>query len=181
MPRIPLVARAEDLPVAHRDVWGRIAQSRGRVVGPFAALLHSPVLAGRTADLGTYVRFESTLPGAVRELVILSVARVFDCAFEWAYHVPEARKAGVSAATIQAVRGRRPPGDRDEALVVDYVSQLLVTHRAEDGTVAALRARLGLEGVVELTATIGYYAMLACTLNAFDVRPESSEEALDVP
>jgi hypothetical protein len=37
------------------------------------------------------------------------------------------------------------------------------------------------QGVVELTATIGYYAMLACTLNAFDVRPDPGEEALDVP
>ncbi|HEV8584288.1 MAG TPA: carboxymuconolactone decarboxylase family protein [Methylomirabilota bacterium] len=181
MPRIPLVARAEDLPAAHRDVWSRIAQSRGRVVGPFAALLHSPVLADRTASLGAFVRFESTLPGDVREIVILSVARVFDCRFEWAYHVPEAKKAGVPAATIAAIRARTPPADADEAAIVAYVSELLVTHRASDATVRALRERLGLEGVVELTATVGYYAMLACTLNAFDVRPDSNEEDLDVP
>jgi 4-carboxymuconolactone decarboxylase len=61
------------------------------------------------------------------------------------------------------------------------VRQLLVSHRTDDATIAALRARLGLQGVVELTATIGYYAMLACTLNAFDVRPDSGEEDLDVP
>jgi 4-carboxymuconolactone decarboxylase len=61
------------------------------------------------------------------------------------------------------------------------VSQLLVDHRTDDATVAALRAGLGVQGVVDLTATIGYYAMLACTLNAFDVRPDVSEEELDVP
>jgi 4-carboxymuconolactone decarboxylase len=183
MSRLPLVSRVEDLPVAHRDVWTRIAQSRGSVVGPFAALLHSPVLAGRTADLGAYIRFESTLAPPDREIVILAVARLFDCAFEWAYHVPEARKAGVSAGTIAAIRERRPPGelDKDAALIVDYVRQLLADHRAEDATVAALRARLGVQGVVDLTATIGYYAMLACTLNAFEVRPEAGQEALDVP
>jgi 4-carboxymuconolactone decarboxylase len=47
--------------------------------------------------------------------------------------------------------------------------------------VAVLRARLGVPGVVELTATIGYYAMLACTLNAFDVQPDAGQEDLDVP
>lgn len=183
MPRIPLIARADEVPVAHRDVWTRIAKSRGNVVGPFAALLHSPVLADRTAELGAYIRFDSTLSPVDRELVILSVARVFDCRFEWAYHVREARKAGVRTEAIAAIRERRAPAglSEDEAAIVGYVSQLLVSHRTDDATIAALRARLGLQGVVELTATIGYYAMLACTLNAFDVRPDPGEEELDVP
>jgi 4-carboxymuconolactone decarboxylase len=183
MARIPLIARADEMAVAHRDVWMRIAKSRGSVVGPFAALLHSPVLADRTAELGAYIRFDSALSATDRELVILSVARVFDCHFEWAYHVREARKAGLSAQAIAAIRERRAPAGltTEEAEIVRYVSQLLVTHRPDDQTVAALRARLGVQGLVELTATIGYYAMLACTLNAFDVRPEAGEEELDVP
>jgi 4-carboxymuconolactone decarboxylase len=183
MPRIPLIARAEELPVAHREVWARIAKSRGSVVGPFAALLHSPVLADRTAELGAYIRFDSALSAVDRELAILAVARVFDCHFEWAYHVREARKAGVRAEAIAAIRERRAAGEltEGEAAIVRYVSQLLVDHRTDDATVAALRAGLGVQGVVDLTATIGYYAMLACTLNAFDVRPDASEEELDVP
>jgi len=183
MARIPLIARSDQMAPAHRDVWMRIAKSRGSVVGPFAALLHSPVLADRTAELGAYIRFDSGLSATDRELVILSVARVFDCHFEWAYHVREARKAGLSAQTIAAIRERRAPVGltTEEAEIVRYVSQLLVTHRADEETVAALRARLGVQGMVELTATVGYYAMLACTLNAFDVRPEAGEEELDVP
>jgi 4-carboxymuconolactone decarboxylase len=183
MARIPLIARAEEMAPAHREVWRRIAKSRGSVVGPFAALLHSPVLADRTAELGAYIRFDSALSAADRELVILSVARAFDCQFEWAYHVRESRKAGVSAQAIAAIRERRAPAGLtpEEAEIVGYASELLVTHRADPQTVAALRARLGVQGVVELTATIGYYAMLACTLNAFDVRPEAGEEELHVP
>src|SRR5207247_9388916 len=69
----------------------------------------------------------------------------------------------------------------DEALLVRYATDLLAARRVDDATFAAVRKRLGLEGVVELTATVGYYAMLACTLNAFDVRPDSGEEDLDVP
>ena len=182
MPRIPLITRADQLPLAHREVWTRIAKSRGSVVGPFAALLHSPVLADRTAELGAYIRFDSALSPGDRELVILTVARIFDCRFEWAYHVREARKAGVSAEAIAAIRELRAPAGlaEDQAAVVDYVRQLLVDHRTDEATVAALRARLGVQGVVDLTATAGYYAMLACTLNAFDVRPEPGEEDLDV-
>jgi len=29
--------------------------------------------------------------------------------------------------------------------------------------------RLGVQGMVELTATIGYYSMISCTLNAFEI------------
>jgi 4-carboxymuconolactone decarboxylase len=183
MPRIPLITRPDELPVAHREVWTRIAKRRGNVVGPFAALLHSPVLADRTAELGAYIRFDSMLSAVDRELVILTVARVLDCRFEWAYHVREARKAGVRTEAIAAIRERRAPAGltEEEASVVGYVRQLLVDHTADEGTLAALRARLGVQGVVELTATAGYYAMLACTLNAFDVRPGPGEEELDVP
>ena len=182
MARIPLIARADEMAPAHREVWLRIAKSRGSVVGPFAALLHSPVLADRTAELGAYIRFDSELSAMDRELVILSVARVLDCHFEWAYHVREARKAGVSAQTIAAIRERRAPAGLtdDEAEIVRYVEQLLVAHRTDDRTVAALRERFGVQGLVELTATIGYYAMLACTLNAFEIQPEAGEEQLDV-
>ena len=81
MPRIPLVTQAEEMPVAHREVWGRIAKSRGRVVGPFAALLHSPVLADRTAELGAYIRFDSALSAVDRELVIRFMTRDYRVVF----------------------------------------------------------------------------------------------------
>jgi 4-carboxymuconolactone decarboxylase len=122
MARIPLIDRKESLAPEHRAVYDAIAQSRGYVRGPFAALLHSPEIAGRTAHLGSYIRFESQLERKVLELAALVTAR-----------------------------------------------ELLHSHRLSEATFQALYTRLGEAGLVELTATIGYYAMLACTLNAFDV------------
>jgi hypothetical protein len=61
--RVPLVAKERATP-AQLAVWDRIAQSRGRVAGPFAALLHSPELARRIAETGHYVRFEGPLSQA---------------------------------------------------------------------------------------------------------------------
>ena len=42
----------------------------------------------------------------------------------------------------------------------------------------ALRARFGTQALVELTATAGYYAMIACALNAFAVEPEPGSDVL---
>ena len=61
MARIAIIEKKEDLPPEHQSIYDAIAQSRGVVGGPFLALLHSPELAGRTAHLGSYVRFQSSL------------------------------------------------------------------------------------------------------------------------
>ena len=180
MARVPMIEGKADVADAHHHVVDAITRSRGRISGPFAVLLHSPELAGRVAHLGAYVRFESALSPVQRELAILATARAMDCAYEWAYHAPEARKAGVTAETVAAIRERRGPSalDTEAAEIVEYARQVLTAHRVDESTFEALRARLGVQGIVELTATVGYYAMLACTLNAFEVTPESGTESL---
>ena len=182
MARIPVIASKKDVPAGHEDVWDQIASSRGKVVGPFSVLLHRPELARRTAELGAYIRFESTLTPVDRELAIIALAREMDCQFEWAYHVIEARKAGVREDAITAVRQAQVDAlTPEEALIVRYVTALFRHHRVDQATFDGVRARLGVEGLVELTATAGYYGMLACTLNAFDVTPEAGAEVLNVP
>jgi 4-carboxymuconolactone decarboxylase len=173
--RVPLVDKERATP-AQLAVWDRIAQSRGRVAGPFAVLLHSPELARRIAETGHYVRFEGPLTQAERELAIITVARVFDAQYEWAAHAVLARKAGVRDEVIAAIRERRAPAGLTpaEAQVFAYANGLLREHRVSDEAFAALQKRFGLEGLVDLTATIGYYAMIACALNAFGIEPTFS-------
>lgn len=180
MARVPTIEKRTDVPAGGEAAWDRIAESRKSVVGPFTVLLHSPELAARTAHLGAYVRFESALDPPVRELVILAVARQMDCRFEWAAHVPLARQAGVREDAIAAIRDRRIPAGltAGEAPIVLYVTQLLGAHRVDEATFAAVRERLGVPGTVELTATAGYYAMIACALNAFDLTPDAAAEPL---
>jgi len=175
MSRIPTVDKKEDLPPEHRAVYDAIAQSRGRVGGPFLALLHSPPLAERTARLGSYIRFESQLEPRIIELAALVAARELECKHEWAAHIQHGQKAGISMATIRAIHQCRAPEglSPDDARIVKYVQELLRSRRVSESTFKALIDRLGVRGLVELTATIGYYAMLACTLNAFDVASTS--------
>ena len=151
MARIPLIEQRNQVEPGGEAAFDLIAESRGKVAGPFAALLHSPELASRTAHLGAYIRFESGLSGEIRELAILTPA----------FRAP----AGLTD---------------DEAQIVGYVSQLLASHRVDEETYRALEARFGVRALVELTATAGYYGMIACTLNAFDVTPGPADERLPV-
>ncbi len=173
MTRITQITERSQVDEENQHIFDSIATSRGRVSGPFSVLLNSPEVAGRAAHLGSYIRFESTLSPAERELAIITTAREFDCAFEWAAHATLAREAGVRDVAIETVanNGQLSDLDDDEALIVSYGREILKSHRVSDNTFAAAKAKFGEQGVTELTATIGYYSMLACALNAFEVRP----------
>lgn len=172
-PRVPTITDRDELPEDKRHHYDHIMDTRGYVGGPFGPLLNSPEVGGRIARLGTYVRYENTLPGDVRELAIITTARAFDCAFEWAAHEPIAREEGVKDETVEAVARRAPLSEipPDGRLVVRYARELLTDHRIADETFDAAKDRFGVEGVTDLTATVGFYSMIACVLNAFEVRP----------
>ena len=178
--RVQYITSREGVPKEHRHHYHAIAESRGGVRGPFSVLLNSPELAGRIGHLGAYVRFEGELPDADRELAILTTARAFDCAYEWAVHEPIAKDAGVPDRTIDIVADSGAVDDLDdgERVVVEYGRELFENHSVSDDTFDAAFDRFSESGVTELTGTMGYYAMLACALNAFAVSPEPDQPEL---
>lgn len=173
-PRVTPITEREAVPEGGEPHFDAIAESRGSVRGPFSVLMHSPELAGRVAHLGTYVRFESGVDGRLRELAVLATAYEWDCAYEWAAHEPIAREAGVGTAAIEVVTGQRPLSELadPEGIVVRYVRELLRDHGVTEATYRVAVDHFGVPGVIELTATVGYYSMLASVLNALQVLPD---------
>jgi 4-carboxymuconolactone decarboxylase len=146
------------------------AGRRGTVPANVLAWLPSPELAGRAAHLGEFVRYGTSLPPAQSELAILIVARHWSCQYEWAIHAVEAAKAGVADEVIAAIaEHRRPPLDGTAAVVFDVAGALVATGALPAAPFAAGEAALGRQGLVELVGLVGYYTMVAMTLNAFAV------------
>lgn len=50
-------------------------------------------------------------------------------------------------------------------------SELVATHGLSDATYAAAEAQFGLEKLVELVSGVGFFSMVCCTANAFDIDP----------
>jgi 4-carboxymuconolactone decarboxylase len=182
MPRLPALSDRDALPPEARAAFDAIAASRnGRVGGPFAMLMHSHELAHRVAHVGTYLRFECPLPANLRELAIISAARFFECEIEYAGHVRLARESGLSDAAIDVVHHNTDPSSlgADEALIIRFARALLGDHRVDAATFDAVRERFGERGLIDITGLLGYYAMLACTLNACEVEPAA--DAVRIP
>ncbi len=178
MPRLPPITAKDDLPPGAHAVFESIVASRGAVHGPFQMFLHSPELARRVAHLGAYVRFDGTLDMRVRTLAALTVGRELDVLYIWGAQTAMARKLGIPETTISAIRERHARGlTVEDAAVVEFTRALLRRHRVEGSEVAALRQRFGDDQFIQLTGAIGYYSLLAMTMNACELEaPEGAEQ-----
>jgi 4-carboxymuconolactone decarboxylase len=179
-PRITPITRRDQVAEEHRPIFDAVAEGRGSVRGPFTILMHSPELCRRHLDVGSFLRFNSQVKPEPRELAIIATAREKDCPYVWTAHAPAARNAGVSDATVAAVRDRGDltrlsAGERD---VVDYVRQLWRSNVVTQTLFDRLRGQHGVPWLVELTALIGHYGIVCGILNAFEIAPAPDAEPL---
>jgi len=182
--RLSMIER-EQLPEDQRRFHDAVRTMRRRPIsGPFITLLNSsPDLAARVAQLGHYFHArgqadESILSVKVRTFIALISSRALDGTYEWGAWVRWALQAGVSRVTVDAIRERRAPPDLapEDALVLDFCTQLLTgNHRVSDATYRAALEHFGAQGVVELVMTLGYFAMIAFPLNAFEIGPSAEQ------
>lgn len=165
-PRFPKLATDAMTPEQRAVAELITAGPRGEVRGPFIALLHNPAIARHLQGLGEQLRWKGKLPQKLVELAVLVTARKWTCQHEWFVHEQLARKAGLDAAIIDAIRELRdPPVKADEALVYEFCRDAHATGRVGDKAFEAVRERFGLDGAVELLVLSGYYTMMAMVLN----------------
>lgn len=177
--RLPLPPQEAMTPAQRAAAQALVDGPRKGVYGPFLPLLRSPALLERVAKVGEYLRFESVLDARIRELATCAAARHAGNQFEWAMHAPLARQAGVAADAIEALRlGARPRTlAADEETALDFTHELVRTHGASDPTYAAAVQAFGEQGVVELTALVGYFVMVNWMMNVARTPSQATGEA----
>jgi 4-carboxymuconolactone decarboxylase len=181
MPRLTPITSKDQVSAADREIAEAIVKSRGALQGPFTMFLHCPELAGRVAHLGAFVRFEGSLDMRVRVLAAMVTARELDAVYVWGAQTGAARRLGVPESAIAAIRERRLDGlTPDDAQIVEFTQQLLRTHRVDASAMKAIRERLGDSGLIQLTGAIGYYSLLAMTVNACELEAGPGAEVLAV-
>eukprot|EP00667_Euglena_gracilis_P016573 EG_transcript_17359 len=174
----------------HDDI---LANRSTGIRGPFRPWLANPEICDPAQQLGHVLRYDiKSLSFPERELAILTVARLSNCAGEWAIHVPEARKSGLTDAAIEAVqsnaeglpegvvliaessegitRGILPMGSEHRLQTVyAFVRSLAQKQEVSDELYAAAVEDIGEVGTMELVVLVGYYTMVAMTVNVFNV------------
>lgn len=175
--RLPLLTDAQMNEAQRKAAAELIAGPRKAVIGPFIPLLYSPELMDRFQRVGEYLRFGSTVPAKLNELAMCITARHTTNHFEWAVHYPNAVKLGVAREALDALgEGRIPRGlAEDEALVFDFVSELLARNGVCDATYERALKHFGEQGLVELVGLVGYFIAICLVMNVAHTPAPKSE------
>lgn len=172
----------------------RIEPGRLRQVGPFTWLFARA--AGRAAgteppalfltlgrnqrlfwgwlDFAARLMPGGRLPRRETELVILRVAHLAGCAYEFEHHVRLGRRAGVTDADVaRVVDGPEAEGwSEREGALLRAVDSLHHHRDLDDDAWLELRTHLDERRALELLFLVGHYEMLATVLITLRVRPD---------
>src|SRR6266446_2839364 len=177
MARLNPITSKDQVAAKDHAIVDAIVGSRGALQGPFSMFLHCPELAGRVAHLGAFVRFEGSLDMRVRVLAAMTAAREFEAVYVWGAQTGGARRQGVPETTIAAIRDNHVRGvPAEDAQIVEFTRALLRRHRVDDAAFKAMQARFGNDQLIQLTTAIGYYTLLAMTVNACELEGAPNAE-----
>ncbi len=163
-------------PRAHSDVAQEVRKRRGGgLITLDRALLYSePMAAGWNVFLGA-LRQRCRLDGKLRELAIVRVALLTRAQYEYDQHVTVALQCGASQAQIDAlpIWALSPLLSSVEKAVLAYAEAMTNQIQIADEVFAAVHDALNDEqALVELTATIAAYNMVARFLEAIRITDE---------
>jgi 4-carboxymuconolactone decarboxylase len=169
--RLPLIPQERFTPEQQSLVAAISSGPRGqfKMSGPFFCYLHAPGFGELAQKLGAHCRFGTSISPRLSEFAILVTAQHWKSHYEWAAHAPIAEKQGVKPETIRDLRDGRAPkkAPKDELAIYAFAKELYRDKRVSDRTYKSVNALLGDSGTVELVGLLGYYAMVAMTLDVF--------------
>jgi AhpD family alkylhydroperoxidase len=156
----------------------RIVAERGSILLLYQMLLHSPPVANGWLNYLTAIRQLSSLPGDLRELVIMRVAVLNGAPYEADQHAPIALKEGISQAQLDQLdnwEGSALFSPRDRAALA-YTDAMTRQIQVPQPVFDEVRAQMGERQVVELTATIAAYNMVSRFLEALQVHTHDEHD-----
>jgi AhpD family alkylhydroperoxidase len=167
-PRVPPVTPGSSPELAPLEA--RIRGARGRISPLYSVLLNSPELASGWEQLFTAIRQKTSVPPALRELIILRVAVLNGADYEFEAHVPHALAAGISEERIADLRRDDISRlDELERLVVRYTDAMTRDLVVPEALYPQLDRHFDAKTLVELTATIAGYNMVSRFLIAMRI------------
>jgi 4-carboxymuconolactone decarboxylase len=172
MPRLPIPSDTDAFSEETRAAVRHIRATRKSMPPPSTYLTYAGRAGALLSDLVEHLRYHTTLTAAESELAICLAARVANADYIWSAHVRLGLEAGTREEAIRVIDTHAPVDGltADEALIIRFGRELLEARKVSDATFAAVRARWGEKGLMEMTAVMSVYMMNAAILRVMDHR-----------
>ena len=161
------------------DSWdpalGDVRHRIGQPLNIHGVIARHPELMASYAPLREHVVKSSSLDAANRELVILRIAHLTACDYEWRHHVVRGRKAGLDDDRIARVReGSEAPGwSREESLLLRAVDDMLDCTEIGPETLDAMDGVFSDKEILDIVFTVGVYLIMSTLLKTAHVPLEA--------
>jgi alkylhydroperoxidase family enzyme len=154
-----------------------LARRGGKFINLDLMLLWSEPLARGWNVFLMAIRREVSVSPRLKELAICVVAKLTGAEYEFTHHAPEYVKAGgkeelLGRLAVPDAAARDDAFSEDERLAIRYAIAMTRDVKVPDALFAELRKRMNDTEIVELTAAIATYNMVARFLVALHVQPE---------
>lgn len=159
-----------------------IKESRnGDLSGPFQCWAVSPQFAEVAQAVGKFCRYNTGLKLKDSELAIITVAAYWKSQAEWQIHAPIAVDAGICPRAVEKIRVGIVPNFQKpvEKYIHQATKEILETKRLSNDTYEQLQNLFDDKLIVNLIGLIGYYSMVAITLNTFEVKKDNQTLPFD--
>lgn len=146
-------------------------EGRPRALNALGTLARHPALAEAFNTFNAHILFASSLLPRQRELLVLRVACLRRCDYEWAQHSVLARDVGLDVEEIKrVVEGPDAEGWSDfDRAVVRSADELVGHAELSDETWSTLAGGLDEQQLMDLVFTVGAYEALAMAFLTFGV------------
>lgn len=146
----------------------------------YRVLAWAPSLMAPWCEFAGALRFKSTVPAALRELMIVRSGQLTHAEYEWKHHWIAAIEEGVSKEKLRALESwhTTPLFSSLERAVLALAEETALETGASESTINALKAHFSNEQVVELVMIAGFYTGVARIVNSLGISIEPGFEAM---
>jgi alkylhydroperoxidase family enzyme len=175
MARVPLI-QEQDHPELTEAIEKYRANRRGKLINVYRMLLNAPPLAESWFNHSNAVRWQTTLSGRLREIVIIRMGRLTDSQYVLRQHVPALALAeGLTLEECSELADWQTSGrfSESERAALAYTDAMTRDIVVPDAVFDALKPHFDDRQIVELTVLIGSYNMNARVMQALrlDLEP----------
>jgi 4-carboxymuconolactone decarboxylase len=149
----------------------KVLREDGALMGPWNPWLHEPAIGKAIWDLTMAMTANATLPDNVRQIVILVVGARYDAAYAIYAHIAVAEREGMKPARLAALVADLKPTDltAEENVAFDLAYKLVRGSVLPEPLYRLAIETFGQKGTNEMIYLVGLYALVATTLNGFNV------------
>ncbi len=158
-----------------QDMFDKRRAMGGAIINLTLTTGHAPKFARASQGMAFAIRFETSTPRRLIELVIFRTAQIVGSEYELNQHVPLMKLCSYSDQQIADVANwqRSTFFDDEQRAVLGYVEQMAHGGDVDDPTFAELSRRFTPQQIVEISYTVGNYYSTGLMTKALKIQRET--------